>query len=75
MIAIDYRLSRRAVFPAQIEDVKSAIRWVRSVASVYHIDPARIGLWGASSGGHLAALAGVTGDDRFTPRGAAQGEH
>ena len=75
MIAIDYRLSRRAIFPAQIEDVKSAIRWVRSVAPQYHIDAARIGLWGASSGGHLAALAGLTGDDRFTPPGAAHREH
>lgn len=67
MIAVDYRLSGRAIFPAQIEDVKTAIRWVRSVSSRYCIDPARIGLWGASSGGHLAALAGLTNDRHFTP--------
>jgi acetyl esterase/lipase len=67
MIAVDYRLSGRAIFPAQIEDVKTAIRWVRSVSSSYRIDAARIGLWGASSGGHLAALAGLTGDGHFTP--------
>src|SRR5829696_2873512 len=56
MAAIDYRLTRRAIFPALIEDVKTAIRWLRSVSPSYGIDGARIGLWGASSGGHLAAL-------------------
>ena len=70
MAAIDYRLSGRATFPAQIEDVKTAIRWVRSIAADYGLDAGRIGLWGASSGGHLAALAGLTGDDLFTPAGA-----
>ncbi len=75
MIAIDYRHSGRATFPAQIEDVKTAIRWVRSIAAGYHIDASRIGLWGASSGGHLAALAGLTGDDRFTPDDAPCREH
>jgi acetyl esterase/lipase len=70
MVAVDYRLSGRAIFPAQIEDVKTAIRWVRTNASRWRIDASRIGLWGASSGGHLAALAGLTGDERFTPPGA-----
>jgi acetyl esterase/lipase len=70
MVAVDYRLSGRAIFPAQIEDVKSAVRWVRSVSSRYRLDSARIGLWGASSGGHLAALAGLTGDGHFTPADA-----
>ena len=70
MVAVDYRLSDRATFPAQIEDVKTAIRWVRSIAGGYGIDAGRIGLWGASSGGHLAALAGLTGDDLFTPEDA-----
>ena len=66
-IAVDYRHSGRAIFPAQIEDVKTAIRWVRRIADRYRIDASRIGLWGASSGGHLAALAALTGDDCFTP--------
>ena len=70
MAAVDYRLSGRATFPAQIEDVKTAIRWVRSIADEYSLDAGRIGLWGASSGGHLAALAGLTGDGLFTPAGA-----
>jgi acetyl esterase/lipase len=75
MIAVDYRHSGRATFPAQIEDVKTAIRWVRSIAPGYHIDANRIGLWGASSGGHLAALAGLTGDGVFTPEDAPYREH
>jgi acetyl esterase/lipase len=70
MVAVDYRLSACAIFPAQIEDVKTAIRWVRSIADRYRLDSARVGLWGASSGGHLAALAGLTGDDLFTPADA-----
>jgi acetyl esterase/lipase len=75
MVAIDYRLSRRAIFPAQIEDVKTAIRWVRSIAAVCGIDANRIGLWGASSGGHLAALAALTSDEQFTPARASWLEH
>ena len=75
MIAIDYRHSGRAIFPAQIEDVKTAIRWVRRIAAEYGLDASRIGLWGASSGGHLAALAALTGDDRFTPDDALYREH
>lgn len=70
MVAVDYRLSGRATFPAQIEDLKTAIRWVRSIAADYGLDPGRIGLWGASSGGHLAALAGLTCDELFTSAGA-----
>jgi acetyl esterase/lipase len=71
MVAIDYRLSRAAVFPAQIEDVRTAIRWLRSVASSYRVDPTRIGLWGASAGGHLAALAGLAPVRCFRPADAA----
>ncbi len=58
--AIDYRLAPRFKFPAQIEDVKCAIRFLRANADTYSIDPARIGIFGDSAGGHLAALAGVT---------------
>jgi acetyl esterase/lipase len=70
MVAIDYRLTRDATFPAQIEDVKTAIRWVRHTAPHHGIDPHRIGLWGASAGGHLSAVAGLTGDQDFTPEGS-----
>lgn len=61
IVSIEYRLSGEAIFPAQIHDVKTAIRWLRSVAEEYHLDRERIGLWGSSAGGHLAALAGTTG--------------
>ena len=60
MASIDYRLSREAIFPAALHDVVAAIQWLRDVADVYHLDPQRIGLWGASAGGHLAALAALS---------------
>lgn len=60
--SIDYRLSREATFPAQIVDCKAAIRWLRAHAAEHGIDPDRVGVWGASAGGHLAALLGTAGD-------------
>ena len=62
--SIDYRLSQDAIYPAQIEDCKAAIRWLRAHAAQYGIDPARIGVKGESAGGHLAALLGTTGQTR-----------
>ncbi|MCS7337407.1 MAG: alpha/beta hydrolase [Verrucomicrobiae bacterium] len=59
--SINYRLSQHATFPAQLEDCKTAIRWLRAHAREYGIDPDRIGVWGVSAGGHLAALLGTTG--------------
>ena len=59
--SINYRLSQHAVFPAQIEDCKAAIRWLRANAVKYHLDPDHVGVWGASAGGHLVALLGTTG--------------
>ncbi len=47
--------------PAQIQDVKSAVRWLRANAAQFNLDPNRIGSWGFSSGGHLSALMGATG--------------
>lgn len=61
-VSVTYRLSRFAPFPAQIYDVKAAVRWLRAHAREYHINPDRIGVWGDSAGGHLAALLGVTAD-------------
>lgn len=60
--SINYRLSHHAIFPAQIEDCKSAIRWLRANAKKYNLDSDHIGVWGASAGGHLAALLGTSGD-------------
>jgi acetyl esterase/lipase len=58
--SVDYRLSGEAHFPAQIQDVKAAIRFLRGTAGEYGIDPQRVYLWGGSAGGHLAALAATT---------------
>lgn len=58
--SINYRFSQHAVFPAQIEDCKAAIRWLRANAKMYNLDPDRIGVAGASAGGHLVALLGTT---------------
>jgi acetyl esterase/lipase len=59
--SINYRLSQHARFPAQIEDCKAAIRWLRANAATYNLDADHIGVWGASAGGHLVALLGTTG--------------
>jgi acetyl esterase/lipase len=59
--SINYRLSQHAVFPAQTEDCKAAIRWLRANAAKYRLDPDRIGVWGSSAGGHLVAMLGTTG--------------
>jgi len=59
--SINYRLSQEAIFPAQIEDCKAAIRFLRAHAQEYNIDPTKIGVWGVSAGGHLVSLLGTSG--------------
>lgn len=59
--SIDYRLSAEAPFPAQLHDTKAAIRYLRHYADHLDLDPHRIGIWGESAGGHLAAMAALTG--------------
>lgn len=59
LVSVEYRLSGEALFPAAIADVKAAFRWVRANASTYGFDPARMGAWGSSAGGHLVALLGT----------------
>jgi acetyl esterase/lipase len=61
--SVDYRLSGEAVWPAQLHDVKAAVRWLRARAGELGLDPERIAAWGESAGGHLAALLGLTGVD------------
>lgn len=58
----DYRLVPDARFPAQVEDCKAAIRWLRAHAADYGIRADRIGVVGFSAGGHLAAMLGVAGE-------------
>ena len=57
---VEHRPSMEAKAPAQVQDVKAAIRFLRANAEKYNIDPERIGIWGGSSGGHLAALVGTS---------------
>ncbi|HEU5102137.1 MAG TPA: alpha/beta hydrolase [Roseiflexaceae bacterium] len=59
--SLNYRLSQHALFPAQIEDCKAAVRWLRAHAQQFNLDPDRFGAWGPSAGGYLAAMLGTTG--------------
>ena len=58
---VSYRLSPMNQFPAPVEDVKAAVRFLRANAARFQIDPDRIGAVGGSAGGHLALMLGVTG--------------
>ena len=60
-VAIGYRLSREAIWPACIHDCKAAIRWLKANAKKYNIDPERIGVFGHSAGAHLAVLLSTSG--------------
>jgi acetyl esterase/lipase len=59
-VTASYRLAPNHQFPAAVQDVKTAVRWMRGNAAKYRIDPARIGVTGGSAGGHLAQFLGVT---------------
>lgn len=62
-ISPGYRFCPEDPFPAQVHDAKAAVRWLRSHAAEYHVDPERIGAMGFSAGGHLALMLGVTDED------------
>ncbi|WP_051348810.1 alpha/beta hydrolase [Peribacillus kribbensis] len=62
LVNINHRLSGTAPFPAHIHDCKAAIRWIKANAANYKMERDRIGVWGHSSGGHLAALIGTYAD-------------
>lgn len=59
--AVNYRLAPQYLWPAQIVDVKCAVRYLRANAQRYGIDPSKIGAWGGSAGGHLVSMLGTTG--------------
>jgi acetyl esterase/lipase len=63
--SIDFRLSTEAPFPAQVHDIKAAIRFLRGNAKKYGFRSDKIIIWGSSSGGHLAALVGTTNNDSY----------
>ena len=58
-ISVNYRLTGEAPWPAQIEDVKAAVRWLRAHATEYRVDTGRIGAYGNSAGAHLVSLLGL----------------
>lgn len=60
--SIDYRLAPQSTWPSQIEDCKAAVRWLRANTARFDLDPDRIGVFGTSAGGHLAAVLGTTSD-------------
>jgi len=57
--SINYRLLHDAQWPAQIHDCRDAVRWLRTQAALFQLDPDRIGAWGSSAGGHLVAILGT----------------
>jgi acetyl esterase/lipase len=62
-ISPQYRFCPKETFPAQVYDVKAAVRWLRSNAKEYKVDPDHIGAMGFSAGGHLSLMLGLTGPD------------
>ena len=63
--SVNYRLAQEAPFPAAVEDVKAAVRFLRANAEKYGYDAEKIAIWGESAGGYLAVMAGVTAEDEF----------
>lgn len=63
--SVNYRLAQEAGYPAAIEDVKAAVRFLKANAKTYGYDPERFAVWGESAGGYLAAMAALTGDADF----------
>ncbi len=68
--SVEYRLSHEATFPAPLEDVKTAIRFLRTHAEVFGIDPRKIAIMGESAGAHLAAMAATTHAHHVFEKGA-----
>jgi acetyl esterase len=60
--AVDYRLAPEHRYPAAVQDVQAAVAWIRRHADDLAVDPERIGAFGMSAGGHLAAMLAVTGE-------------
>jgi acetyl esterase/lipase len=72
--SLEYRLTGEAPFPAQLQDARAALRYLKANAAKYGIDPSRTGVWGGSAGGHLAALAALScGETGVDPAPAPPG--
>ena len=62
VVGVNYRLSGEAKFPAAVEDVKAAVRFIRANSKKYNLNTDTIAAWGSSAGGYLAAMLGTTGE-------------
>ncbi len=72
--SLEYRLSGEAPYPAQLQDARAAIRFLKDNAAKYGIDATRVGVWGGSAGGHLTGLVATTcGETGVDPKPAAAG--
>ena len=70
--SLEYRLSGEARFPAQVHDARAALRFLKANAERYGLDPARVGVWGGSAGGHLSALTALScGVTALDPQGVS----
>lgn len=63
IVSVNYRMSGEAIFPAALQDIKAAIRYLRANADEYNLDTQKFAIWGESAGGNLASMVGTTGDD------------
>ncbi|MBP7050993.1 MAG: alpha/beta hydrolase [Phycisphaerae bacterium] len=70
---VSYRLLQEAPFPAAVQDVKCAVRWLRANAAAYQVDPNRIAVSGNSAGGHLAMMIGYSDDPSLEGNGGHPG--
>ena len=74
VVSINYRLSDVARFPAAVQDAKCAVRWLRANADKYNVNPDRIGIWGSSSGAHIAMMVGTAnGEPELEGNGGWEG--
>lgn len=67
VVTADYRLSTEALYPAAVNDLKTAIKWMRDKSGTYRIDKDKIAVWGFSAGGQLATLIGTTPNNPLYP--------
>ncbi|MBD2716873.1 alpha/beta hydrolase [Microvirga sp. STR05] len=74
-VTAEYRLSTEATYPAAVQDLKAAIRWLRANARTYAIDTTRVAVWGFSAGGQLAALVGSTNGNLLFEAGSCHRTH
>jgi acetyl esterase/lipase len=66
--SVEYRLSSEAPFPAQLQDLRAALRYLRANAAMYRIEPDKVAIWGGSAGGQLSALAALScGNHKLDP--------